>query len=289
MADGGIFEKIGFFALTLVGVWVLIRIKRVIFKKVHENYEGLHLIFLERLSTGVIITGGLILAISSFGGLHTFWKTMLGGTAFASAVLIFAAQDTIKDVLAGMMISTFKPFEMGNRIELEDGTAGIIVDISMRHVVLRLIDTQMIIIPNSRLNEMKIVNYSYHEAYRSADFKFHIAYGSDVEKAIRVIRKAIMESAYTSQGKDTDHGKDYAQVYFMEYEEYSLLLETTVYYLPGTPTEVMKTDVNLRVKKALEENGIEIPFRTIRITNQNEVRTGIVRFEESIKNSANRS
>ena len=270
MADTGVMEKIFFLVLTLVGAWVLTRVKNMVFRKIYENYEGLHLIFIEKLAGTAIIIGGLILSISSFGGLHTFWKTMLGGTAFASAVLIFAAQDTIKDVLAGMMISVFKPFEMGNRIELEDGTAGIIIDISMRHIVLRVIDSQVLIIPNSKLNEMRIRNFSYHEAYRSADFRFHIAYGSDVEKAIKVIRQAIMESAYTTQGKDTDNGKDYAPVYFIEYEEYSLLLETTVYYLPGTPTEVMKSDVNLRVMKALEENGIEIPFRTIRITNEDE-------------------
>ena len=40
---------------------------------------------------------------------------------------------------------------------------------------------------------------------------------------------------------------------------------TTAYYLPGTPTEVFKTDINTRVKKALEANGIEIPYKYINV------------------------
>jgi gamma-glutamylcysteine synthetase len=60
---------------------------------------------------------------SLFGGLDEMWKMMLGGTAIVSAIVAIAAQDVIDDILAGMMISLYKPFEIGNRIELEDGTA----------------------------------------------------------------------------------------------------------------------------------------------------------------------
>ena len=56
-------------------------------------------------------------------------------------LLVYTCQDIIKDVVAGSMISMFNPFEIGNRIELEDGTAGVVKDITMRHVVLQLPDT----------------------------------------------------------------------------------------------------------------------------------------------------
>ena len=52
-----------------------------------------------------ILISGTILALSGFGGLGSVWKTFLGGTAIISAVLAFAAQDVIKDVLGGLMIS----------------------------------------------------------------------------------------------------------------------------------------------------------------------------------------
>ena len=123
----------------VVLMWVLMRVNRILFREIRKKQEGLHLLFFERINKSVILIGGTILALSGFGGLGSVWKTFLGGTAIISAVLAFAAQDVIKDVLGGLMISIYKPFEIGNRVELENGTTGIIQDITMRHVVITAI------------------------------------------------------------------------------------------------------------------------------------------------------
>ena len=257
--------QIAVVAFIIAIMWVLMRANRLVFREVRKKQEGLHLLFFERINKALILIGGTILALSGFGGLGSVWKTFIGGTAIISAVLAFAAQDVIKDVLGGMMISIYKPFEIGNRIELEDGTIGIIQDITMRHVVLACMEMQKVIIPNSRLNAMCIKNYSYHTNYRSAKFSFHIAYGSDVDKAIRVIKQAVKESQYSIPGFATKKGKDYGDVYFMAYEDSSLKLVTTVYYKSTSPSEVVISDINLRVNHALAENGIEIPFTYINV------------------------
>ena len=222
--------QIAVVAFIIAIMWVLMRANRLVFREVRKKQEGLHLLFFERINKA-----------------------------------LFAAQDVIKDVLGGMMISIYKPFEIGNRIELGDGTIGIIQDITMRHVVLACMEMQKVIIPNSRLNAMCIKNYSYHTNYRSAKFSFHIAYGSDVDKAIRVIKQAVKESQYSIPGFTTKKGKDYGDVYFMAYEDSSLKLVTTVYYKSTSPSEVVISDINLRVNHALAENGIEIPFTYINV------------------------
>lgn len=257
--------QIAIIAVIIVLMWVLMRANRLVFREVRKKQDGLHLLFFERVNKSIILIGGTILALSGFGGLGSLWKTFLGGTAIISAVLAFAAQDVIKDVLGGMMISIYKPFEIGNRVELENSTTGIIQDITMRHVVIATLEMQRVIIPNSKLNAMSIKNYSYHTTSRSAQFSFHIAYGSDVEKAMRVIKQAIKESQYSIPGRMTKDGKDYGEVYFMAYEDSSLKLVTTVYYKASVASEVVISDINLRVNHAFEENGIEIPFTYINV------------------------
>ena len=252
--------KLIFVAIILGASWGITRVNHFIFKKIISVKEGLHIRFFERFLDAIIMIYGIVIAISSFGGFESVWKSMLGGTAILSAILGFAGQDVIKDVLGGLMIALYKPIEIGNRIELEDGTTGIVIDITMRHVVLIGLDTQCFIIPNSKLNTMRIRNYSYHMELRSADFSFHIGYDSDVEKAISVIQTAIQESPLSVPGKHTEAGDRYADIYFMKYEESSLLLRTTVYFSAGTSGEALFTDINLRVRKALMKNGIEIPY-----------------------------
>ena len=51
----------------------------------------------------------------------------------------------------------------------------------------------------------------------------------------------------------------------MKFEDSSLLLRTTVYYPSTYASEVIYTDINLRVQDALKENGIEIPYQYINI------------------------
>ena len=249
----------------LVLSWAATKVNKILFTQMRKKKNELKLKFFERFNAVVIVIVTIILAFSVFGGLSELWKTLLGGTAVITAVLAFTAQDIIKDILAGFMISVYKPFEIGNRIELENGAVGIVKDITMRHIALNLLDNTVCVIPNSKLNAMSVINYSYHSGLKAKQFTFHIAYNSDVRKAIKVIREAIISSSYTVPGIKKDYGMDYAPVYFMDFDSSSLVLKTTVYFPPDVPTEVMTSDVNLRIDLALNENGIEIPYNFVNV------------------------
>lgn len=238
----------------------IIKINNFIFKRFQKKRKYIYLLFLERVIdvVAVVICAIIALAILS-GGLDAVWKTLLGGTAIISAVVVFAAQDVIKDFLGGLMISIFKPFEIGNRITLENNESGIVKDMTMRHVVIHTWGSQEIVIPNSKINAMKIINDSYHTGTKSYQAYFRIAYTSDIEKALKIIKKVVEESKYTVEGKKVGKNRIYDDVYFLAYEDSSLLLATTVYYI-DTPTEVVKSDINLSVNKAFKKAHIEIPY-----------------------------
>ena len=68
------------------------------------------------------------------------------------------------------------------------------------------------------------------------------------------------ESPLTIPGRPGATGDEYGPVYFIQYADSSLVMATTVYYTPATPTEVVKSDINTRVKNALDAAGIEIPY-----------------------------
>ena len=265
MENDSIIFDIAIIVAALLIAWILNRVKKNIFKRLREKKPGIEIRFVENVITAVIYIACIIMAFSLIGGVDSMWKSLLGGTAIVSAVLVFVAQDVIKDALAGLMISIFKPFEIGSRIELEDGTAGVVKDISMRHIVLKTWDAQMLIIPNSKMNELKIWNDSYNTNTKSVQFHFYVAYNTDVEKAMEIIRNTVISSPYSIPGKETPNGMDFGPVYFMAYEESSLHLATTVWFEQEVPTEVVKSDINLRVNKAFAENGIEIPYQYVNV------------------------
>ena len=111
----GLLEKTGdlVIVVAIIGVaWLLIQIKYFGFKKIKKNRNDMKLRFLEHASTAVILIVGLVVAFSTLGGVTFMVKSMLGGTAFFSAIIAFMAQDVVKDILAALMISIYQPFEI---------------------------------------------------------------------------------------------------------------------------------------------------------------------------------
>ena len=262
---------IGAAAVFIFAVWGLTALSHLFFRNLRKKRKELHLAFFERLATAAIIVACVILAFSAINGASSVWKTLLGGTAIVSAVLAFAAQDVIKDILAGLVISVNKPFALGDRIVLEDGTAGIVEDMTTRHVVLRGVDTLRHVIPNSRINSMKLENMSYGRDDRSMLLSYPVDYETDIELAKKVIAEAVAESPHTVPRMPGKNGKlEYTPAYFTRLADSALMISITAYYEKTSRSEVVADDVNTRVRAALNANGIEIPYNHVTVVEKTE-------------------
>lgn len=260
---GQVVELLVAVAISFLVAAILLRLSGKLFKRLRRNPEKVKLNtrFLENVIRFVIIFVSVIWVVMSSSLTRSFGQTLFTGTAVLTAIAGFAAQPVLADLLCGIIISSTKPFEIGNRLTLDNGVSGIVKDMTVRHVVLQGLDTQMYIIPNSKMNGYTITNLSWKTDTRAVDFRFEVSYSADPEETIRVIGDAIRASELTVAGKTKPDGtKAYADVYFLAFRDSSLEFGTTVYYKAGTPTEVLKSDVNTRVKKALDAAGIEIPY-----------------------------
>lgn len=271
-AGNEIWEKVLVFVIfsgviVLLG-WLALFLVKKLFANLKKKNKSIHINYLERIISIGIGVAIVVLLVSSLDGTSSFLKTALGGTAVVTAVAAFAGQDIIKDVLAGMMISLQRPFELGDRIELENGMTGIVEDMTSRHVVLIAIDTVRIVIPNSKLNTMLLKSYSYRRPNRSAHFRFSVGYDSDMALVKRVIARAVEESPLSIPGKKDAEGKPaYSDVYFIAFADSALIMAVTVYYEKTTISEQLINDINTRVREALIANHIEIPYNYVNVVN----------------------
>ncbi len=251
-----------FLVLCIIGYVLLYKILKMVTHRLFRTLESkhghrIHIEFLERMANMAVV----IIVVVSVLGWENIGGSLLGSAAVITGVIGFAAQDVIKDILSGLLISIYKPFDLGDRIELEDGTAGIVESITMRHVVIVRIDTLRMVIPNSKINSASILNYSFGDIQRSCLFKFPVDYKSDVEKTRQIIYDAVKESPYSVPGKKQKDGTmNYGNVYFIDLSDSALVMAVTVYYEAGVAGERLKDDINTRVFEALGENGIEIPY-----------------------------
>lgn len=259
---GQILEFLIYTAIAAIVTSIVLAIYNHFVKKKLREKKNIQIRFTQNIIRALIILVAIIWVLMSSTATTDIGKVLFQGTAIIGAVIGLAAQPVIGDLFSGIAISINKPFEIGDRIELDSGLKGIVMDITMRHVVLRTIDTIDVIIPNSKINSSTITNMSHNTRIRSVHMRFNVAYGTDMEKAMKVLRDVVIESEYSEpEGKN----KDYGPVYFISYADSSLVLATTVYYKPTNATEVVMSDINMRVNDAFAREGIEIPFNYVNV------------------------
>ncbi len=248
--------------IACIATTIILLIYNRFVKKKLKNKKNIQIRFTQNIIRTLIILIAVIWVLVSSTATTDIGKVLFQGTAIIGAVAGLAAQPVLGDLFSGLALSFNKPFEIGDRIELDNGIRGVVMDITPRHVVLRTIDTIDVIVPNSKINSCLITNMSHNTKIRSVHMRFNVAYGTDIDKAMKVLRDAVIESDYS---EPEWKNKDYGPVYFISYADSSLVLATTVYFKPVNATEIVMSDINKRVNDAFTREGIEIPFNYVNV------------------------
>jgi len=140
---------------------------------------------------------------------------------------------------------------------------------NLRHVVLKGVDTIRIVVPNSKLNSMKLVNMSYTHNFHSVDLTYNVSYDSDLTLVKKLVDKAVKDCPYTiSKAEDGDESERYSGVYFMNFADSSLVVRVLAYFEKTTRPEIVIDDINCRVNDAFRENGVEIPYQYVNVVSK---------------------
>ena len=257
---GQIVELLIYAVIALVVTTVILLIYGKFVKNRLKAKNNLTIRFTQNIIRVVIILIAVIWVLVSSTATTDIGKVLFQGTAILGAVFGLAAQPVLGDFFSGIAITLNRPFEIGDWIELENGTAGVVADITPRHVVLRSLGTVEIIVPNSKINALMLKDTSFKKL-RSVKMDFNVAYGTDVDKASEIIKTEIINSELTVPAKNDE----YSEVFFEAFADSSLVLTTIVYFKQSTSGLEVKTDVNKRVNDAFNKEGIEIPFNYVNV------------------------
>lgn len=178
---------------------------------------------------------------------------ILAGFGVAGIAVGFGAQYLIRDLIAGIFILMENQYRVGDVAKVADVT-GLVEDINLRKTILRDLDGIVHHVPNGEIRVAS--NYSRHFARVNLDIP--VAYGTDLDFAISVINRVCKEMA--------------------EEEEWSKVIRTVPEVLrinklgdSGIDIKVLGEvkpleqwnimgQLRLRIKKAFDEEGIEIPW-----------------------------
>lgn len=257
-------KKVYIILTIVIGVAVII-ISSLFFRYLIKKSDKIHRRFLGKLLNLIIIVVCLVNILQLVDPTLNPHSVFLKGSALVVAIVGFAAQPAISDLICGFLISINKPFEIGDRIIPEGMDPGIVEDITLRHTVIRIYDGLKVIVPNSVLNSKTVVNTSTKNEQRGIHLNYSVSYDTDVQMAMDVIRDSVVESPYTLGVETNGIIEDSGPVYFLKFADSALVLDTTIWVRNDTNTYTAITDVNMRVNRAFKEHGIEIPYNYLNI------------------------
>lgn len=174
--------------------------------------------------------------------------TLIGSAGLAIGL---ALQGSLSNLAGGFIILVFKPFRVGDYIEVSSDISGTVVDISVFYTSLMTVDNRKIMVPNSDVTNKSVKNYTT-AAQRRVDLQFGVDYASDIDR----VKAVILEQAQ-AHPKALQEPAPFARLKTMA--DSSLIFELRVWVKTADYWEVY-FDLNEGVKKAFDANGISIPF-----------------------------
>ena len=148
-----------------------------------------------------VMIAGALLILDNAGVEITTLLTALG---IGSLAVALALQPTLSNLFAGLHLSVSKPIRVGDFVELEDGTQGHVADIGWRVTKLTQPANSVVMVPNARISDMRLVNYSMPSPAQTVSVRFTVAFGSDLSavesSALEVAREVQREVAEADSG-----------------------------------------------------------------------------------------
>ncbi len=146
--------------------------------------------FVRRLAAASIVVFGVATALSQFDALDRFAATVLTSGAIAAAVIGFAAQQTLANLIAGILLAVTQPVRIGDLVAFDEHT-GVVEDIRLAHTFLQTGADARVIVPNARLVGAVLRNDSIVTDTVGVEVELWLDHASDELRAMELIAEQV--------------------------------------------------------------------------------------------------
>lgn len=212
----------------------------------------------EKLVKAVVVILAVIFVLDAW---NVDISPLLATAGIAGLAISFAVRDSLVNILGGLQLVLDKTFKVGDKVELDSGEMGVILDIGLRSTQLQTYDNEIIFIPNGSLANSKIKNISEPDLTQRVNVGFGVEYGTDPEQVRNVVLEAV--------GKiDTVLESPAPVVHFTSLSDSSLDFIARVWVKNYTEAYGTQLKVREAIYRALNTAGIGIPFPTRLVYNK---------------------
>ena len=250
---GGLVSAGVILLIAFAAHWLVTRSLRRVRERSDRSRQAIYL--LERLAGYGIIVVGIMSALSAAG------LNLSSLTVFAGALGIgvgLGLQGVVKEFVSGLFLIFDRMVSVGDYIEIEDiGIRGAIMEIGPRATRVRTNDNVNVLVPNSRLIEQPVTNWTMKGDTRRIHVPFTVAYGSDRGQ----VRDAVLAAARASPFTLPETEARKSQVWLVAFGDRGLSFELVVWPTRDAVKRpaAMHAAYTWLIADALDAAGVEVP------------------------------
>lgn len=224
-----------------------------------EGGEGNYILpVLSKAVNGAIWSFGIIIGLDNIGFDIT---AMIAGLGIGGLALALAAQDSVKNIFAGVMIFLDKPFKLKDRIQIE-GFDGVVEEVGLRSTRIRTLDGRIVTIPNSTFTDNSVINVTSQPALKVV-LNLGLTYdtdAADMQKAVDVLRQIVSDNAAILEEECSAGFKDFG--------DFSLGILFIYYVKPNAHWLDSQNEISKEVLKRFTEAKLDFAFPTQTLLNK---------------------
>ena len=240
-------------------------ISRLVAKRVHQDSIKNAI---SRVTAVIVVAVGLFIALGVLN-LGKALTSLLAGAGVIGLAIGLALQNTLANTFAGLVLSFRKKIQIGNWVETT-GFSGEVIDINLKDFTLKEADNNIVIIPNKTILENPLKNYSLTTKMR-VFLECGVGYESDLERVEQLTKEVVAKTF------DQVENAEDVEFYYTEFGDSSINYLCRFWIDAESMLEKMraKTKAIIEIKKAYDNEGINIPFpiRTLQFDNKLNVKS----------------
>jgi len=231
-----------------IGFWLVKRVLKILnitFEKSGLSLEVQR--FMESFAS-IILKMGVVLFAASFLGFEV--ASIIGLLAAASFAVAFALQGSLANLASGLLVMIFRPYKIGDMVEV-NGKFGKVEDIKIFSTILGTPGLKTLIIPNSKVTEDTITNFSEKGNIR-LEINISMPYAESFPKVKEVILSTLKDISVVLQDPAPEVGIE-------TFDSHSIVLTVRPYVKPDDYWEGT-FETHRLLKAAFSQNGIGVAY-----------------------------
>lgn len=228
---------------------------------------------------------GIIVVIAKIPALQNLSLALFAGAGFAGIVVGLAAQTTLANIISGLSLALFRPFRVGDRVNIRD-EYGVITDITLRHTVVKTWDNRRLILPNHIISDEAIINWSIEDPTVAWPVDIGISYDSNIDLARKIMIEEtkkhynVMTFPQIRRHDDSIQEGEEVTVRLTELGDFAVNLRLLFWVEDRSVAYTTGCDIREAIKKRFDAEGIEIPFPYRTIVYKTDLEKEEKRFDE---------